>query len=245
MKKNKSTKILAVIVIILLIAIGISMAVFFMGNQKEDKLVVMVDGAYDSATGKSGLVEEYVLNEAVSDALVEKLSKNSAIVTVEKSHESGENASNEMRQEKIKEVKPDLIVSLRCTADGYGDTNTRIFTNIPSMKKNEEGLKWANCFQTAYQNAGIEVPVNYYYYHPIRTEVYQEHIVDSDDRTDYQEETFSIMGQGDISCVVINMINISNEEQVSLYHSEEGIQQLAEIYSDAILNGVKEIYAGE
>jgi N-acetylmuramoyl-L-alanine amidase len=143
------------------------------------------------------------------------------------------------RVEVIDEAEPDIVLSVRChNGDSPNFTTMLVFANPPASKYHEDSEALARTITEVYTDAGYAPQCGYYYYHPIKTGYYQEHLVPIDDKTDYEEESWDLMN-AKAPVVIVSQINVNNEEEAAAWGTEEGWKKAADLYYRALVNCYK------
>lgn len=237
-KARRLTRCLILAVVVLLVAI-ISLVASQMHQRggKGDTTLIMLDAGHGGdASGIQGIASEDAVDEEIVNRLEEKLSGDSRF-TVMRTHDVGTAMNNEQRVQVINDAHPDLVLSIHC-ADSMNpdDTGARVFADIPSSRYHEDSLRAAEAISTALGNAGMNVISGYYYYHPIREGVFQEHIVDFSDETDYQEDTLDLLKLAEAPVVRVEQFHVNNQADVDAWADEQGFDQAAQIYYDVLVD---------
>ena len=235
--KKDATVFLLKVAVILLAAVLIVTGIYKHGAKRSDAaIVVALDAAHDSdAYGMKGLINEGEFTGNVVSAIEAELKKDPHFAVI-RTHTADQEASVKRRVEAVNVVKPDILISVACDGSSMDaeKKGTVIYADIPSKKSNADSLKFASIMQECFKEAGIEAPVDYYYYKPIGNDVFQSHIVDSSDTTDYQEDTFAILQKTVCPAIVIRQIYVTNASDVDTWANQDGYAKLAGIYVSAL-----------
>ncbi len=239
---NRQTRILSIILMVLVALIaGLLIWQAVSGGRKGggEKLTVMLDNAHGGDnSGSQGIISEDEYNEHVIDELASLLEGDDRF-SVLRTHEDGQAMAVSTRVEKIDEAKPDIVLSVRChNGDSPNFGTMLVFADPPSSKYHKESLALAEKITEVYTDAGCSPLYGYYYYKPIKTGYYQEHLVPADDETDYEEETWELMN-AKAPVVIVSQINVNNEEEAAEWGTEEGWKKAANLYYRALVNMYK------
>ena len=239
---RKQTRQLALIImglLVLIIGLVIFQLVSGKGRGKGSVVTVMLDNAHGGDnSGYQGLVSEDEYNEHVIDELQLLLEKDERF-RVLRTHEDGQAMAVSTRVEVIDEAEPDVVLSVRChNGDSPNFTTMLVFADPPASKYHDDSAALAKMITEVYTNAGYGPLCGYYYYHPIKTGYYQEHLVAIDDETDYEEETWDLMN-AKAPVVIVSQINVNNEEETAEWGTEEGWKKAADLYYRALVNCYK------
>ena len=233
---RKQTRILALIIVGLIVLI-IGLVVFQLTSEKakqDAKVVIVLDNAHGGdASGNQGIISEDEYNEKVIDALAAKLEAGTDY-TVVRTHQDGQAMAVSTRVEVINNAKADLVLSVRCH-DGMSPnfTNTMIFAQPAVSKYHAGSVAFAKALEETFQAREIACTTGYFYNHPIKAGYFQEHLVPLDDETDYQEETYDLMN-AEAPVVIVSQINVNSQEDVDAWATDEGYEQIADLYCKAI-----------
>ncbi len=236
-RKIRLDRVLMVAAGVLLILIVIGLVVRFVSGSKPTQpkqLVVMLDNAHGGDnSGYQGIINEDEYNEHVIDELQLLLDADERFKAV-RTHEDGQAMAVSTRVERINEESPDLVLSVRChNGDSPHFTTTLIFADPPASKYHDRSKEFASAIQETFTADGYAPLVGYYYYTPIKTGYYQEHLVALDDETDYEEETYELMS-AKAPVVIVSQINVNSEEETAEWGNEEGWKKAADIYYRAL-----------
>ena len=239
--RRRQTRQLALIIFGLLVLI-IGLAIYQLvsgGRGKGSVITVMLDNAHGGDnSGYQGIISEDEYNEHVIDEL-QKLLENDDRFRVMRTHEDGQAMAVSTRVEVIDEAEPDIVLSVRChNGDSPNFTTMLVFANPPASKYHEDSEALATTITEVYTDAGYAPQCGYYYYHPIKTGYYQEHLVPIDDKTDYEEESWDLMN-AKAPVVIVSQINVNNEEEAAAWGTEEGWKKAADLYYRALVNCYK------
>ena len=239
---RKQTRQLALIImglLVLIIGLVIFQLVSGKGRGKGSVVTVMLDNAHGGDnSGYQGLVSEDEYNEHVIDELQLLLEKDERF-RVLRTHEDGQAMAVSTRVEVIDEAEPDVVLSVRChNGDSPNFTTMLVFADPPASKYHDDSAALAKMITEVYTDAGYGPLCGYYYYHPIKTGYYQEHLVVIDDETDYEEETWDLMN-AKAPVVIVSQINVNNEEETAEWGTEEGWKKAADLYYRALVNCYK------
>ena len=239
---RKQTRQLALIImglLVLIIGLVIFQLVSGKGRGKGSVVTVMLDNAHGGDnSGYQGLVSEDEYNEHVIDELQLLLEKDERF-RVLRTHEDGQAMAVSTRVEVIDEAEPDVVLSVRChNGDSPNFTTMLVFADPPASKYHDDSAALAKMITEVYTDAGYGPLCGYYYYHPIKTGYYQEHLVAIDDETDYEEETWDLMN-AKAPVVIVSQINVNNEEETAEWGTEEGWKKAADLYYRALVNCYK------
>ena len=233
---RKELRILAYIVVVLILLIVglVAYNLFSERGKGGDVHVVMLDNAHGGdASGYQGLISEDEYNEQLIDALAAKFENDSSYRIV-RTHQDGQAMAVSTRVEVINEEKPDLVLSVRChSGDSPNFNEMKIFAQPASSKYHSDSAAFAQLIEQAFQEKGVACSSGYYYYKPIKTGYYQEHLTALDDETDYEEATWDLMA-ANAPVVITSEFNVNNSDDVALWTSEEGIATAADLYYNAI-----------
>ncbi len=240
-KKKRKVRILRVLAVILAAVLLVEAGVFLVRKLSEKVLTdstihIELDNAHGGdQSGVSGYITEDDFNDLVITKMAELLAEDSDF-TVIRTHETGTAMNMVSKIEKINEDKPDMVFSLQCSwAVDESVSGMRIYAEKPSSKYNKKSLAFAQKISEVYTAAGYEAPVQYYYYTPIKDgNTYQEHIVPSDDMTDYGEETFTLMEKTEVPVVIASQMYVTSESDTQYWNNEEAAAQAAQLYCEAI-----------
>ena len=237
-KIRKETRTLVLIVLGLMIVLLALVLFQLFGGGKSDgsKIIVMLDAAHGGDnSGYQGIISEDEYNEHVIDEL-QILLENDARFEVKRTHEAGQALAVSTRVEIIDEEKPDLVLSVRChNGDSPNFGTMLVFADPAASKYHKDSTDLAKIITQVYTDAGYSPLCGYYYYKPIKTGYYQEHLVPVDDETDYEEETWELMN-AKAPVVIVSQINVNSEEETAEWGSEEGWKKAAELYYRALVN---------
>jgi len=239
---RKQTRQLALIImglLVLIIGLVIFQLVSGKGRGKGSVVTVMLDNAHGGDnSGYQGIISEDEYNEHVIDELQLLLEKDDRF-RVLRTHEDGQAMAVSTRVEVIDEAEPDVVLSVRChNGDSPNFTTMLVFADPPASKYHDDSAALAKMITEVYTNAGYGPLCGYYYYHPIKTGYYQEHLVAIDDETDYEEETWDLMN-AKAPVVIVSQINVNNEEETAEWGTEEGWKKAADLYYRALVNCYK------
>ena len=237
-KIRKETRTLALIILVLMIVLLALVLFQLFGGSKTggSKITVMLDNAHGGDnSGYQGIISEDEYNEHVIDEL-QILLQNDERFEVKRTHEDGQAMAVSTRVEIIDEEKPDLVLSVRChNGDSPNFGTMLVFADPPASKFHKDSTDLAKFITQVYTDAGYSPLCGYYYYKPIKTGYYQEHLVPVDDETDYEEETWELMN-AKAPVVIVSQINVNSEEETAEWDSEEGWKKAAELYYKALVN---------
>ena len=239
---RKQTRQLALIImglLVLIIGLVIFQLVSGKGRSKGSVVTVMLDNAHGGDnSGYQGLISEDEYNEHVIDEL-QVLLENDDRFRVLRTHEDGQAMAVSTRVEVIDEAEPDVVLSVRChNGDSPNFTTMLVFADPPASKYHDDSAALARMITEVYTDAGYAPLCGYYYYHPIKTGYYQEHLVAIDDETDYEEETWDLMN-AKAPVVIVSQINVNDEEETAEWGTEEGWKKAADLYYRALVNCYK------
>ncbi|MEE3486722.1 MAG: N-acetylmuramoyl-L-alanine amidase [Bulleidia sp.] len=237
-KERAKTRLLIIAAVILLASI----VVLIISQAHYEKThgsttVIMLDAGHGGdASGIQGIVSEDAVDEEIVNRLEEKLSADSRF-KVARTHEAGTAMNTADRVKAINDTHPDLVVSVHCAQNPDSSVSgTRVFADIPSSKYHDDSTAAATMIAGLLQNAGRNVTTGYFYYHPLKEGIYQEHIADFSDTTDYQEDTFDLMAQAEAPVVRIEHLYVTNQSDADEWANEEAYDKAAGIYYDALVN---------
>lgn len=239
--RRRQTRQLALIIFGLLVLI-IGLAIYQLvsgGKGRGSTVTVMLDNAHGGDnSGYQGIISEDEYNEHVIDEL-QKLLESDDRFRVMRTHEDGQAMAVSTRVEVIDEAEPDIVLSVRChNGDSPNFTTMLVFANPPASKYHEDSEALARTITEVYTDAGYAPQCGYYYYHPIKTGYYQEHLVPIDDKTDYEEESWDLMN-AKAPVVIVSQINVNNEEEAAAWGTEEGWKKAADLYYRALADWYK------
>ena len=236
-KIRKETRILALIILALLLII-VGLVIFQLvseGKRKPgDQITVMLDNAHGGDnSGYQGIISEDEYNEHVIAELYALLEADEHFKPL-RTHQDGQAMAVSTRVEVIDEAKPDYVLSVRChNGDSPNFGTMLVFADPPSSKYHADSSSLASLIQTVYTDAGYKPLAGYYYYHPIKTGYYQEHLVPLDDETDYEEETYELMN-AKAPVIIVSQINVNDEAETGEWGNEEGWKKAADLYYKAL-----------
>lgn len=235
--RNKLTFLLLKIVVVLLAAVLVAAGIGrYRAGRSGDTIVVALDAAHDGDSyGAKGVIDESVFTDELVNAIEAELKKDSRF-TVIRTHRSKQEAGVKRRVETINAAAPDILISVACQSsmEDAAKKGTTIYADVPTQKTNAESLKFAAAMRECFSEIGIEAPIAYYYYKPIGGTVFQPHIVDALDQTDYKEDTFTILQETKCPAVVIRQIDVTNQTDVETWANPSGYKKLAEAYAAAL-----------
>lgn len=239
--RRRQTRQLALIIFGLLVLI-IGLAIYQLvsgGKGRGSTVTVMLDNAHGGDnSGYQGIISEDEYNEHVIDEL-QVLLENDDRFRVMRTHEDGQAMAVSTRVEVIDEAEPDIVLSVRChNGDSPNFTTMLVFANPPASKYHEDSEALARTITEVYTDAGYAPQCGYYYYHPIKTGYYQEHLVPIDDKTDYEEESWDLMN-AKAPVVIVSQINVNSEEETAEWGTEEGWKKAANLYYHALADWYK------
>ncbi len=239
--RRRQTRQLALIIFGLLgLIIGLAIYQLVSGGRgKGSVITVMLDNAHGGDnSGYQGIISEDEYNEHVIDEL-QKLLESDDRFHVMRTHEDGQAMAVSTRVEVIDEAEPDIVLSVRChNGDSPNFTTMLVFANPPASKYHEDSEALARTITEVYTDAGYAPQCGYYYYHPIKTGYYQEHLVPIDDKTDYEEESWDLM-KAKAPVVIVSQINVNSEEETAEWGTEEGWKKAANLYYHALADWCK------
>lgn len=237
-KERAKTRLLIIAAVILLASI----VVLIISQAHYEKThgsttVIMLDAGHGGdASGIQGIVSEDAVDEEIVNRLEEKLSADSRF-KVARTHEAGTAMNTADRVKAINDTHPDLVVSVHCAQNpDSAVSGTRVFADIPSSKYHDDSQAAAGMIAGLLQNEGRNVTAGYFYYHPLKEGVYQEHIVDFSDTTEYQEDTFDLMKLSEAPVVRMELLYVTSQSDVDEWANEEGYDKAAGICYDALVN---------
>ncbi len=239
---RKQTRQLALIILGLLVLI-IGLVIFQLVRDGKkgggSKITVMLDNAHGGDnSGYQGLISEDEYNEHVIDEL-QLLLESDERFRVMRTHEDGQAMAVSTRVEVIDEAQPDIVLSVRChNGDSPNFTTMLVFADPPASKYHDDSAALAKMITEVYTNEGYSPLCGYYYYHPIKTGYFQEHLVPIDDTTDYEEETYDLMN-AKAPVVIVSQINVNSEEETAQWGNEEGWKKAADLYYRALVSCYK------
>lgn len=240
-KVRRRTRQLVLIVLALLVIIGILVIVQLLGDRRGggSKITVMLDSAHGGDnSGYQGIISEDEYNENVITEL-ETLLKADDRFEVLRTHQTGQAMAVSTRVEVIDEEKPDIVLSVRCHNGDSPNFGTMLVFADPAVSKyHADSAALAKQITEVYTNAGYSPLCGYYYYKPIKTGYFQEHLVALDDETDYGEETWELMN-AKAPVVIVSQINVNSEEETAEWGNEEGWKKAADLYYRALVNVYK------
>lgn len=235
-KGRKKTRRLSIAVLILAAAILALVVCGIAFGKAGDAVTIELDAGHGGdSSGYQGLASEDTFDEEVVNRLYQLLEKDRNF-KVKRTHEAGTAMSVKDRAAKANEDQPDLVISIHCSSSDHAeDKGGIIFADIPSSSFHEASLGFADALKKEMNSQGISTAVQYYYYAPIKDgTVFQEHIVDESDTTDYQQETLDILTQVQAPCVQVRQIYVTNQDDVDKWASEEGYDASAQLYYNAL-----------
>lgn len=225
---------MVIILVILLVFLTVGTAI---SGCNGSKIVIELDAAYGGEdTGYQGIINESDFAESVVEKLAALLNDDSHFEVL-LTHESGETSTVEERSNKINQDQPDIVLSIQ--ASGTPDTSRsgqEIYADIPSDSTHDQSLKLAQAIAESFTSSTWTPTVNYLYYKPFDDDSYQLEIIDSSDTTDYQLETWELMGKCDVPVVISDQIYVTNQSDIDTWASEANYQKAAECYYSAIKN---------
>ena len=80
----------------------------------------------------------------------------------------------------------------------------------------------------------------YLYYQPIRSQKYQEVLVDESDTSDHGTETLPLLSDSSCPTVVSAHLYVSSQEDADAWNNEAGIQKAAQLYYEALCRVYKQ-----
>lgn len=233
--RRQTTRLAMIIMVLLVLIIGLAVYQLVSGGRgKGSVITVMLDNAHGGDnSGYQGIISEDEYNEKVIDALAAKLEAGTDY-TVVRTHQDGQAMAVSTRVEVINNAKADLVLSVRCH-DGMSPnfTNTMIFAQPAVSKYHAGSVAFAKALEETFQAREIACTTGYFYNHPIKAGYFQEHLVPLDDETDYQEETYDLMN-AEAPVVIVSQINVNSQEDVDAWATDEGYEQIADLYYKAI-----------
>lgn len=236
-RKKDSTFFLLKVTVLLLAAVLVVAGIYKRGVKRSAApIVVALDAAHDGdAYGVKGLIDEGEFTGELVNAIEAELKKDSHF-TVIRTHAQQQPASVKTRIGVINGSSADILISVACDGSltDAEKKGTVIYADVSSQKNHADSLKFAAVMQECFRKANIEAPIDYYYYKPIGNDVFQPHIVDASDTTDYQEDTFSILQETKCPALVIRQIYVTNASDVDTWANQEGYAKLAEVYVSAL-----------
>ena len=235
-KKSVKTKRLVIILIALVAVILVMVGYQLLSDRKsKDAYTIELDSGFGGdQTGFVGVMNESEFNAGVVSALQTLLNKDSHFIVL-LSHPLDEAATNVEKVDKINEDNPDMVLSIHT---GYNpnvnEGGMYIYADVPSENTNKDSVQLAQCIQQSFQETDLNPQVSYYYYHEIRPEVFTPNLVPVDDMTTYEDQTLDILSGTSAVAVYVEQLNIMNPQQITTWANEEGYQQLAQYYYEAI-----------
>lgn len=203
--------------------------------------IVLDPGHGGSDTGAIGIVVEAELNQKTTQNLYELLSQDGRFrVILSKDYDAHMNVTE--RNRVMQRLKPDLMLSLHANASenpqAYG---FECFPSPPNEDNYKESVALAGLIADEMDNIGARLRgndgVRYAYYVPVEGEesVYEKLIVESDDLFIYNYDTFGVLMDMDCPSVLIEQCFVTNANDVDNFASEQGIENVAIAYYNAIL----------
>ena len=235
-KSKKMTKMLSMIIVVLLVGIIglLAYQLITEGSSSGAKVKIVLDAAHGGdGSGVQGLFSEDEYNERVVSELESMLNGNAKFEAV-RTHAGAQPMNAATRLEVIEGAKADLVLSVAChNNDSPNVQGTVIFVQPPSMKNNKDSLAFAEILEKTFNDKGNTAKSVYYYFHPEREGLYQEHVVPVGDTTDYGEETFALLS-AKAPAVIVSQVNVESEEDNEKWNSDEGVKSAAKLYYQAI-----------
>ena len=233
---KKETRLLIRIVLTLLFVIGIIVGyeLFFSGGSKGSKIRIVLDSAHGGdGSGAQGLFSEDEYNEQVVTELEALLSSDSRF-EVSRTHAAAQPMNAQSRVEVINSASPDAVISVGCyTGDSPNIKNTAVFAQPAGVKSHKDSAALAAAVVTAFSEKGYDASAGYYYFHPEREGLYQEHIVPLEDETDYQEDTFILLS-AKAPVIIVWQANVNSQEDMDKWNNEAGVKEAAKLYYQAL-----------
>ncbi len=213
-------------------------------HRKSEKAVTVIelDAAHGGDnSGFQGLVSEDEFCEKVTDALQALLEKDPSF-QAERTHEAGTAMNAEDRLAKIRSDHPDLVLSIRCSwSPDASARGMHLYENLPDSPCHEKSAAAADIIRDVFAEDGTVTPTaGYLYYQPIRSDRYQEVLVDEGDTSDHGTDTLPLLQDSSCPTVVSAHLYVSSQEDADAWNTEAGIQKAAELYYEALCRMYKQ-----
>lgn len=207
----------------------------------DNRYVLVIDpghgGDDPGALDQSGEIYEADITQAVAEKLAEKLGHRAQEIRVEITHQAGETMSSMERANFAQAEYADLMISLHLNSDI--NKNLRGFQCFPLPPGRLQYDKSYEFASLLVQNVrATEHPVmgasgiyyTYYVQQPdgnYKKEIYDSHWFDHSQPR--REETFGVLEYSGCPAVLVEQWYISNSEDMALYYSEDGMEQMADL----------------
>lgn len=184
--------------------------------------------------GAVGLIDEVELTERTV-AELERLLREDGRFRVVLSREAGEGKSITERNQFFQKKKPDLVLSIHGNAnDDSSASGFECYPSPPGYPNHAESLAFAELLAGEMSGVGARLRgtegVRFGYY----TADGERLLVDSDDTTVYDYDTFGILKNMDCPAVLAEQCFITNAADVEAFGTEEGCKTAAAAYYRAI-----------
>ena len=240
---KKTTVRLIRFAVVLILAIAVLVG-YQMTHRDSEKAVTVIelDAAHGGDnSGFQGLVSEDEFCEKVTDALQVLLEKDASF-QVERTHEAGTAMNADDRLAKIRSDSPDLVLSIRCSwSPDASVRGMHLYENLPDSPYHEKSAAAADAIRDVFSEDGSVTPTaGYLYYQPIRSQKYQEVLVDESDTSDHGTETLPLLSDSSCPTVVSAHLYVSSQEDADAWNNEAGIQKAAQLYYEALCRVYKQ-----
>lgn len=202
--------------------------------------IVLDPGHGGEDPGAIGIVSEVEVTEATVKELARLLNEDGRF-RVLISREYGENLTITDRNRNMQRINPDIMLSIHANASEHSQANGfECFPSPPTMSNYTESMMLAQFIIKEMGAIGANIRgengIKYGYYMPVEGEVnvYQKLLVDSNDMFLYPYDTFGVLMDMEGASVLVEQGFVTNEGDVDLFMSEQGISKSALIYYNAI-----------
>lgn len=222
------------VIILVILLVFLTAGTAFSGCAGNKKVIELDAACGGDNTGYAGIVKEADVTQKIVDQLSELLTKDGSY-QVKLTHEPGTSASVAERAAKIRDDKPDLVLSIH--ADGSPDASRSgqyVYADIPSDKNHDQSLKMADFIVKSFKTGKWKPQAGYLYYQPFDNNTYQMKQVKEDDTKDYKLDTWSLMEKTDVPVVISDQFYVSCQSDVDTWANEKGYQKAAQNYYKAI-----------
>lgn len=238
-EKKETKRLLSLIALLGITIVGLVFYQVKLSRNRSLPLIVIDAGHDETMPGETGIITEQEYDRKVAAAVYEAL-KESGKVTVQYSVQEGNSAPVAQRVTYVNSLKPSAVLSFHADGIVKGDTvRPRILINPPAGAHAAQSARIGNAIAEEMKAKSLDPFIGYLYYHPIGNEVYQNHLVDISDLTDYGEETIGLM-KCDVPVVQISMLDVHVQSSVDQWDSETGVKGTAEMVKDAVLRLIAE-----
>ncbi len=214
------------VVILCGLLVFLTIGSFFSGcgsRSQKSGIKVVIDAAKGNAW--EGEVNEADATAAVKDELVSRLESDGRFIVYDAGSGSVADRVNEINKDNV-----DVVLSIR--ADGSPDqtkSGTYAYAQLPETKTHDASLKLAQDVISSFDEDKRTAQAGYLYFEELKDDVYNPVFVEAgQDTSDYDgKDTLELLEKCEVPAVSVNVLYVSNEDDVKTYGNEDGYSTLA------------------